>query len=61
MGIVERRAVIVFILVIGITELHVVEAAGEPPAARISVGLDVGERGELAWRRSPRWGRWWQH
>jgi hypothetical protein len=48
MDAVERRANLVFILVIGITKFHAVEAAGEPPAARISVGLDIGERGGRA-------------
>jgi hypothetical protein len=48
----RQRAVVVFILVIGIAELHVVEAAGAPPAGRVSIGLDVGERVGRVQRRS---------
>jgi hypothetical protein len=48
----RQRAVVVFILVIGIAELHVVEVAGAPPAGRVSVRLDVVERGGRARRRS---------
>jgi hypothetical protein len=47
-----QRAVVVFILIIGTAELHVVEAAGAPPAGRVSVGLDVSERSGRVRRRS---------